>query len=156
MEAAGGERVWRATGEGSYLGVVRRVEGERPAAEVGEGGGRGGGEDVGAGGGGVARQPRRWSGIGRNRGPARGGIVDAAAAPLERECEEGEREREGRQEQKQVAPRRAAAARQSLRRRRHSFRVRSIDWVWVRSFPAGPAAPSMCCDFLFLNFAKLK
>ena len=51
-------------------------------------------------------QPRR----GRH-GQARGdGVVHAAATPLERECEEGEREQLGGEEEQQVAPRRGAAA----------------------------------------------
>ena len=81
---------------------VRRVEVEGPAAEVGEGGGGGGGEHLAAGcGGGVeGLQPRR----GRH-GQARGaGIVHAAATPLEREREEGEREQLGGEEEQQVAP----------------------------------------------------
>ena len=84
---------------------VRRVEVEGPAAELGEGGG---GEylDAGGGGGVEGLQPRR----GRH-GQARGaGVVHAAAAPLEREREEGEREQLGGEEEQQVAPRRGAAA----------------------------------------------
>ena len=86
---------------------VRRVEVEGPAAEVGEGGG---GEHLDAGGGrGVEGvQPRRGR-HGQAGRPAGAGVVHAAAAPLEREREEGERERLGGEEEQQVAPRRAAA-----------------------------------------------
>ena len=94
----GGRREGGRRGKGTDLGVegLRRVDGEGPAAEVGEGGDGGGGEDLGAGGGGGVGRPVQGRGVGRLRRPAGGGVVDAAAAPLERECEEGEREREGR------------------------------------------------------------
>ena len=77
-----------------------RVGGEGPAAEVGEGGGGGSHEHIGA----VGRGEGRWGGLGHAGegvgGPARGRVIDAAAAaPLEHESQRSEREQEDCQEQ---------------------------------------------------------
>lgn len=74
------------------------VGGEGPAAEVGERGGGGSHEHIAA----VGRREGRWGGLGHAGegvgGPARGRVIDAAAAPLEHESQRGEREREDCQE----------------------------------------------------------
>jgi hypothetical protein len=107
------------------------IERERPAAEVGEGGARGGDEDLAACGGGEGRWRRishahAGEGVG---GPSRGGIVDAATAPLQSEGQGGEREWKARQEEKQVAPRRAADTAGGSRSRRRSLRRHLVGGV---------------------------
>ena len=88
-------------------------------------GGGGGGEHLDAGGGGGLEglQPRRGQ-----HGQARGaGVVHAAATPLERKREEGEREQLGGGEEQQVAPRRGAAADAVEDGDRRSGRGRRVD-----------------------------
>jgi len=76
-----------------------RVGGEGPATEVGEGRGGGSHEHIVA----VGRGEGRRGGFGHagegEGGPARGRVIDAAAAPLEHESQRSEREQEDCQEQ---------------------------------------------------------
>ena len=110
-----------------------RVGGEGPAAEVGEGGSGGAGEDVAA----VGRWEGQAGGLGHAgegvRGPARRRVVDAAAAPLEHEGQRGEREREDRKEQEQAAPPPGGACAGGIAKRRSA--EHRLMWWGFRSFP---------------------
>lgn len=122
----------------AHLGARALVGGKGPVVEVGEGGDGGAGEDVGA----VGRGEGYPGGLGHAGegvwGPARGGVIDAAAAPLEHEGRRGEREREDREEHEKAAPRGAAAGGRLRRRHRETPICRArLMWWRFRSAPFG-------------------